>query len=107
MKEMVILNKKEQRRLVVLNQVEVGKTTGREASEVLDFSLRHTRRLLAAYRKEDAQDYFLMLHHIVDSCGIPIALYIMMGTAYLSAPKESQHRWKSSLRSQVDSHLPF
>jgi hypothetical protein len=38
MKEMVILNKKEQRRLVVLNQVEVGKTTGREASEVLYLS---------------------------------------------------------------------
>jgi hypothetical protein len=39
---MVTLNRKEQRRLVVLNQVERGKMTGREASEVLDLSLRHT-----------------------------------------------------------------
>ena len=54
MKEMVILNRKEQRRLVVLNQVETGKMIGREASEVVDLSLRHTRRLLAAYRKEGA-----------------------------------------------------
>jgi len=48
------LNKKEQRRLVVLNQVEVGKMVGREASELLDLSLRHVRRILAAYRKEGA-----------------------------------------------------
>jgi len=54
MKEMVILNKKEQRRLVVLNQVEVGKMVGREAAELLDLSLRHVRRILAAYRKEGA-----------------------------------------------------
>jgi len=54
MKEMVTLNRKEQRRLVVLNQVEVGRMTGREASEVLGLSLRHVRRLLAAYRKEGA-----------------------------------------------------
>jgi len=54
MKEMVILNKKEQRRLVVLNQVEVVKMVGREASELLDLSLRHVRGILAAYRKEGA-----------------------------------------------------
>ena len=47
------MNRKEQRRLVVLNQVEVGRMTGREA-EVLGLSLRHVRRLLAAYRKEGA-----------------------------------------------------
>jgi len=33
MKEMVVLNRKEQRRLVVLNQVEGGRMTSREASE--------------------------------------------------------------------------
>lgn len=55
MKEMVILNKKEQRRLVVLNQVEAGRMRGREASEGLDLSLRHVRRLLAAYREEGAR----------------------------------------------------
>lgn len=54
MKEMVTLNKKEQRRLVVLNQVEIGKMPGRQAAEVLGFSLRHVRRTLAAYRREGA-----------------------------------------------------
>jgi len=54
MKEMVILNKKEQRRLAVLNEVGRGKMIGREAAELLDLSLRHVRRILAAYRKEGA-----------------------------------------------------
>jgi transposase len=54
MKEMVTLSKKEQKRLMVLNQVEVSKMIGREAAEVLGLSLRHMRRLLAAYRKEGA-----------------------------------------------------
>ena len=54
MKEMVTLNKKEQNRLMVLNGVEVGKVTAREAAEVLGLSLRHVRRILAAYRKEGA-----------------------------------------------------
>lgn len=55
MEGMVILNKKEQKRLMVLNQVEKGKLEGREAAEVLCLSLRHVRRLLASYRKEGAQ----------------------------------------------------
>ena len=55
MKEMVTLNRKEQRRLMVLNEVEMGKVIGREAAELLDLSLRHVRRILAAYRKEGAQ----------------------------------------------------
>ena len=50
----VTLNRKEQKRLVVLNQVGMGKTTGREAAEVLGLSMRHVRRLMAAYRKEGA-----------------------------------------------------
>ena len=49
------MNRKEQRRLVVLNRVEARKMVGREASEVSGLSLRHVRRLLAAYRKEGAQ----------------------------------------------------
>jgi len=48
------LNRREQKRLVVLNQVEKGKMIGREAAEVLDLSLRHVRRILAVYRKEGA-----------------------------------------------------
>jgi transposase len=55
MKEMVALNKKEQRRLMVLNEVEVGKVTVREAAEVLGLSLRHVRRIVTAYRKGGAQ----------------------------------------------------
>jgi len=39
---------------MVLNQVEVGWMRGREAAEVLGLSLRHVRRILAAYRKEGA-----------------------------------------------------
>ena len=54
MKEMVTLNKKEQRRLMVLNGIAIGRVNGREATEVLHLSLRHVRRILAAYRKEDA-----------------------------------------------------
>jgi len=45
MKEKVTLNRKEQVRLVILNQVEGGEMIGREASGVLGLSLRHVRRL--------------------------------------------------------------
>ena len=48
------MSKKEQRRLLVLNGIEIGRITGREAAEVLGLSLRHARRILAAYRKEGA-----------------------------------------------------
>jgi transposase len=54
MKGKVTLNMREQKRLVVLNQVGRGVVTCQEASEVLHLSLRHVRRLLAAYRKEGA-----------------------------------------------------
>jgi len=55
MKEMVTLNRKEQRRLMVVNAVEVGRVTVREAAEVLSLSPRHVRRIVVAYRKEGAQ----------------------------------------------------
>lgn len=54
MKETVTLNIKEQKRLIVLNQVEAGKYKGREAADVLGLSLRQTRRLTSSYRKEGA-----------------------------------------------------
>ncbi len=54
MEGLVTLSKKEQKRLMVLNQVEMGRVTSIEAAGVLDLSLRHIRRLLAAYRKEGA-----------------------------------------------------
>ena len=50
----VTLNRKEQVRLMVLNQVEKGEMKGREAGEVLGISIRQVRRLIAAYRKEGA-----------------------------------------------------
>ena len=55
MERLVTLNKREQKRLMVLNQVEKGKTRGGEAAVVLGVSLRHVRRLLAAYRREGAR----------------------------------------------------
>ncbi len=48
------MNRKEQNRLMGLNQTERGMMTAREAAEVLGLSLRHVRRILAAYRKEGA-----------------------------------------------------
>ena len=53
MEGLVTLNKKEQKRVFVLNQVAQGKMRG-GAAAVLAVSLRHVRRLLAAYRKEGA-----------------------------------------------------
>ena len=54
MKEIVTLSKKEQTRLMVLNGIDMGRLTAREAAQVLALSLRHVRRILAAYRKEGA-----------------------------------------------------
>jgi len=54
MEGLVTLSKREQKRLIVLNEVEKGKLRGREAAEVLALSLRHVRRLLADYRREGA-----------------------------------------------------
>ena len=51
MKEPEALNKREQNRLIVLNGVEGGKVTLREAAEALGLSLRHVRRIVAAYKK--------------------------------------------------------
>lgn len=49
--ETVTLNKKEQKRLLVFNEVIAGRMTGQSAADVLGLSLRHTRRLLADYRR--------------------------------------------------------
>jgi transposase len=54
MKEKVTLNIKEQKRLIVLNKVELGEVTIGEAAEVLDLSIRHVRRTIAGYRKGGA-----------------------------------------------------
>jgi transposase len=48
----VTLNRKEQRRVGVLVEVERKLITGRQAAGLMDVSLRQMRRLLAAYRKE-------------------------------------------------------
>src|SRR4030042_19186 len=54
MKEKVTLNKKDQMRLMVLNKVESGEMTVREATEILGLSIRHVRRTHAGYRRDGA-----------------------------------------------------
>lgn len=51
-KERVSLNRKEQQRVMVLNRVERRELSGKEAATLVGLSVRHVRRLLAAYRKE-------------------------------------------------------
>jgi transposase len=51
-KERVSLNLREQKRVMVLNQVERGGLTGLRAAELVGLSLRQVRRLLAAYHRE-------------------------------------------------------
>jgi hypothetical protein len=51
MNEKVTLNRKEQKKLKVLNEVNAGHMTGLKAAEMLGLSLRHVRRLLAGYRQ--------------------------------------------------------
>jgi len=55
MEGIVTLNKKEQKKLMVLNQVEKGRLRGGEAAGILRISLRQVRRLLARYRREGAK----------------------------------------------------
>lgn len=52
--EKVTLNKKEQKRSIVMNEVLSGRMTGQEAADVLGLSLRQVRRLMARYRQEGA-----------------------------------------------------
>ena len=54
MKERLTLSVREQKRLVVLNEVKKGEMVVREAAEVLGISERQGWRLLAAYREEGA-----------------------------------------------------
>jgi len=54
MKELT-LNPREQGRLIILNKIGQKVISAKQAAEALGMSLRHTRRLLATYRKEGAQ----------------------------------------------------
>jgi len=54
MKEEVTLNRKEQNRLVVMNQIEGRKLTVDKAATLLELSPPHVWRMLTAYRKEGA-----------------------------------------------------
>jgi transposase len=51
---MVTLSLKEERRLQLLNEIERRRITGRQGAEILKVSVRHFRRLLAAYREKGA-----------------------------------------------------
>jgi transposase len=52
--EKVTLNEREQHRLRVLNEVNLGRLCMQQAAVLMQISLRHTKRLLAGYRKEGA-----------------------------------------------------
>ena len=52
--EKVTLNQREQQRLKVLNEVNLGKLRLKQAAMLMEISLRHTKRLLAGYRREGA-----------------------------------------------------
>jgi transposase len=52
MQEKVTLNRKEQKRAMVMSEVDRGVVRGREAAAMLEVSLRHLRRMMAAYRRE-------------------------------------------------------
>ena len=52
--ENVTLNQREQARLQVLNSLLTGYMTIEQASTLMGVSIRHTWRILAAYRKEGA-----------------------------------------------------
>ena len=51
----VTLNRKEQKRLMVISGVDRGEVGGREGAEVLGISLRHFRRMIAGYRAKGAR----------------------------------------------------
>jgi transposase len=53
--EKVTLNQREQNRLQVLNSVNQGKINIRQASTVMQISVRHTKRLLAGFRQRGAE----------------------------------------------------
>ena len=55
MMETITLNLKEQKRLLVLNRVNDSKMTALHAAELLGWSERHVRRMLARYRAEGAE----------------------------------------------------
>ena len=61
------MNQKEQARLSVLNSVLEYQVPIAQAAEVLGVSLRHARRLLAAYRQHGAAA--LAPIHRKDECG--------------------------------------
>jgi transposase len=52
MEGMVTVSKKEQKRAMVIGEVEKGEVGGREAAAVLGISVRHLRRIMATYREE-------------------------------------------------------
>jgi transposase len=52
MERKVTLSTREQQRVFVLNKMEKGELTGKQAAQVMGLSLRQTRRLLAGYREQ-------------------------------------------------------
>src|SRR5438132_1091141 len=86
----VTLNTKEQRRLMILNQLGSGSLASQEGAGLLGISERQLRRLRRAYQergaaalapwacfreREDAQGYFEVLRATVQRKGVPLAIY--------------------------------
>ncbi len=54
----IVLNASEQRRLIVLNQVEVGALVNAEAADLVGLSVRQLRRLRSDYRSGRGRDRY-------------------------------------------------
>lgn len=52
-KETVTVTTPEQKRVLIVNQVQTGHLSAAQAAALLQISDRHMRRILAAYRKEE------------------------------------------------------
>ena len=62
MMENVTLTQKEQARLQVLNSLMAGHMTIEQAATLMGVSARHTKRILAAYRRDGASRMSLWQH---------------------------------------------
>ena len=91
--EGVTLTKKEQQRLIVLNQVMAGELSKKQAAKVLGLSVRQVKRLVARYRKEGARalahgNRGRMPKHALDE-GMKEEVAVLAGTTY--AGVNTQH----------------
>ena len=89
---------------MVLNGVERGEVTGKEAAWLMGLCVRQVRRLLVAAiddatgtvpyalfrEQEDAQGYFMLLREIIQGKGIPLASYSDRHGIFQRSPREPE-----------------